>query len=204
VAGHKMTGDNLAIFRVHLTAVLIRPGTAGVEVAAHRGVDRARDIAFQQDALAVARPRGIGDGDGRHQRLGVRMHGAQIDFVAVSQFHDFAQIHHSHAVADVANHAEIVGNEDIGEAELVLEFFQQVDDLGLNGDIQRGDGLIADDQVGIDGQGTGNADALALTARKFVRVTIDKIGVEADDFQQFLNPILFFLFGEFGMHIQRG
>jgi hypothetical protein len=46
----------------------------------------------------------------------------------------------------VADHAEVVGDEDVGELELVLEVLEQVDDLGLDRDVQRGDRLVGDDQ----------------------------------------------------------
>ena len=57
---------------------------------------------------------------------------------------------------------QIVGDEKIRQVALFLQGFQQVDDLCLNGDVQRGDRLIADDELGVQGQRTGNADTLAL------------------------------------------
>ena len=57
---------------------------------------------------------------------------------------------------------QIVGDEKIRQVALFLQGFQQVDDLRLNGDVQRGDRLIADDELRVQGQRTGNADTLAL------------------------------------------
>ena len=53
---------------------------------------------------------------------------------------------------------------------LLLELLKHIDDLGLDGDVQRGDGLVADDEVRVDRQGPGDADALALAAGKLVGV----------------------------------
>jgi len=80
-----------------------------------------------------------------------------------------------------------VGDEQVGEAKLLLEVFQQVDHLRLDGDIQRGDGFIADNQRGVQRKGAGHTHPLPLTARKFVRVAVGVSGVEAHEREQFFN-----------------
>ena len=47
-----------------------------------------------------------------------------------SQLHD--------PVADMLNHRQVVGDEKEAEFSLLLQFFEQVDDVGLQADIQRG------------------------------------------------------------------
>ncbi len=61
-------------------------------------------------------------------------------------------------------HAQIVGDEDIGQVEVALQVLQEVEHLRLDGNIQGRHRLIADDQLGVQSQGAGNADALALSA----------------------------------------
>ena len=61
---------------------------------------------------------------------------------------------------------QVMGDEDVGDSEFLLEVIEQVEDLGLDGQIQRGDRLVQDDDVGVQGQGTGNADAVAAGRRK--------------------------------------
>jgi hypothetical protein len=73
-----------------------------------------------------------------------------------------------------------VGDEDAGETLGFLEIEEQVDDLGLDGDIERRDGFVGDDQAGRKHQGTGEADALALTAGELVREPAEKVGFEPD------------------------
>ena len=63
---------------------------------------------------------------------------------------------------------------------LLLELFKHIDDLGLDGHVQRGDGLVADNEVRVDRQGAGDADALALAAGKFVGVAGGVLAVQAD------------------------
>jgi hypothetical protein len=53
---------------------------------------------------------------------------------------------------------------------LPLQPAQQVDDLGLDGDVERGDGLVAYHQLRAQDHGAGDADALALAAGEFMRV----------------------------------
>ena len=50
-----------------------------------------------------------------------------------------------------------------------LQVFQQVHDFGLNGHIKRRDAFVADHEIGARHQRAGNADTLALPARKGVR-----------------------------------
>ena len=61
------------------------------------------------------------------------------------------------------------------QAELPLQVLQQVDDLRLDRDVERGDRLVADDQVGLGGQSAGDADALALAAGELVRPAVDGV-----------------------------
>ena len=62
-----------------------------------------------------------------------------------AHFDDFAQIHDHDALADVFDHRQIVRHKQISDAALALEVLQQVDDLGLHGNVQGADRFIADD-----------------------------------------------------------
>src|SRR6266478_4590593 len=107
-----------------------------------------------------------------------------VDRFGRGAFDDFPAIHHQHVVADVFDHGEIVGDEEVGELELVLEILKKVHDLRLDGDIQGGDRLIADDEFRLHGQGARDADALALAAGKFVRVALHHLGLQTDVAQE--------------------
>ena len=50
---------------------------------------------------------------------------------------DLADIHDRHPVADVGNHAQVVGDEQVGQPHLFLQILEQVQDLRLHGHIQR-------------------------------------------------------------------
>ena len=78
------------------------------------------------------------------------------------------------------HHGEVVGDEDQREVHFPLQFEQQVDDLGLDGYVQGGHRLIADDEAGLEGDGARDADALPLAAGELVREPVRCAGVEAD------------------------
>ena len=56
----------------------------------------------------------------------------------------------------MAYHRKVVSNEEVSEIESLLKFAQQVDDLGLDGHVQSRHGLVADDDLGLQGQGAGD------------------------------------------------
>ena len=103
-------------------------------------------------------------GDRGQQRLGVGMGGVPVQVVGRGHLDQLPQVHHRHPVAHVLDHGQVVGDEDHGETEPGLEVGQQIEDLGLDGHVEGGDRLVADEQVGVGHQGPGDADALALAA----------------------------------------
>ena len=83
---------------------------------------------------------------------------------------DAPGIHHRDAVADFGDDAEIVGDEQDAHAALALQALQQVEDLGLDGDVERRRRLVGDQQRRVAGQRHGDHGALAHAARQFVRI----------------------------------
>src|SRR5215472_18094231 len=63
----------------------------------------------------------------------------------------------------------------------------QVENLCLNGDVERRGRLIADDEGWPQGEGARNADALPLASREAVRIPPDMPHVEADQRDEFVN-----------------
>ena len=114
---------------------------------------------------------GTGTADSRARVYG--WPGAAYRIVRRADLDDLAEVHHRHPVADVLDDRQVVGDEQVGQPEPLLEVGQQVEDLGLDRHVERGDRLVADDELGLHGQRPGHPDALALTARELVRIAID-------------------------------
>jgi hypothetical protein len=63
-----------------------------------------------------------------------------------------------------------VGDEDDGHAHLLLQAAHEVEDLSLDGDIERGGRFVGNDEGWSAGKGEGDDDALAHAAGELVRV----------------------------------
>lgn len=101
---------------------------------------------------------------------------------------DLAGVHDGDLGGDLGHEGKVVGDEDHGEAELLLQVVQKLDDLLLNGHVKGGGGLVADDQGRVARQGHGDDDALALAAGELVRVALEgALGVQADELEQLLG-----------------
>ncbi len=64
----------------------------------------------------------------------------------------------------LGHHPHVVGDEDQRHAALALQVQQQVDDLGLDGDIQRGGRFVGDQQARIAGDRHGDHHSLVHAA----------------------------------------
>lgn len=94
-------------------------------------------------------------------------------------------MHDGDAIAEVADERHGVGDEEVGEAVLALEVAEEVDDLGSDGDVEGADGFVEDQELGAEGEGSGDVDALALASAELVRVAGEGGGVEADGGEEF-------------------
>jgi len=114
--------------------------------------------------------------------LGVGMGRVCRDEFRGAFFDEFTVFENRDLIADVFNDCEVVGNEEVSKVKFFLEIHQKVDDLGLDRDIECTDRFVADDELRFDGEGAGNADALALASTKFVGEAAGVGRVEADKF----------------------
>jgi hypothetical protein len=96
--------------------------------------------------------------------------GARQDLRGAGLLDHLAVLHHQHLVADEAHHRQVVADEDIGQAEIVLQVLQQVEHLGLHRDVQRAHRLVEHQHLGVQRQAARDGHALALAAGELVRV----------------------------------
>jgi hypothetical protein len=106
----------------------------------------------------------------------------------VGDLDDLAEIHDRDAIGHLPYDAEVVRDEEISEAQPLLELHQQIDDLRLDRHVEGRDRLVADDEVWLERQRPGDADSLPLAARELVRMPTDMLPREADEVEKFCDP----------------
>ena len=87
--------------------------------------------------------------------------------------HHLPSPHDIDAVGEPPHDAEIVGDEDDRHAEARLQLFEQIEDLRLDGHVERGGRLVGDQHVRIVGERHRDHDALPLAAGELVRIGAD-------------------------------
>ena len=78
----------------------------------------------------------------------------RVEHVRACNFDDLAEVHDRDALAEVLHNGQVVGDEEICEVELGSQVRKQVQDLGLDRDVERRDGFVADDEVGGESERT--------------------------------------------------
>jgi len=103
---------------------------------------------------------------------------------------DLPQVHHDDPVRQVPHRGEVVRDEQIRHAEARLEVLQEVHDLGANRHVERGDGLVEDDQGGIERERPRHRESLAHPAAELVRIVLRHVGIETDRADQLQRAFL--------------
>ena len=172
-----------------VAAGLLPERAARVEPASGRRVRRRRQVARDQDPLAAVLDQRVRDRHRRHQRLRVRVQRLAVEVVRGRLLDDRAEVHHADHVADVPHHREVVRDHHVGQPERVLQLLEQVDHLGLDRHVERRHRLVGDDQLRVERDRPGDADALALAAGELVRVAADRARRQADDRRAARGPV---------------
>jgi hypothetical protein len=58
---------------------------------------------------------------------------------------DSPALHHGHPVGDLLDDTQVVGDEQVRQAELALDLFKKVEDLRLHADVEGRGRLVAGD-----------------------------------------------------------
>lgn len=127
VAGSEATWLFLFERRFDLRADRLRDRATCVETTAARWVDRARHITSEQDALTANS--GVRNRGSREQRGGVWVQRHVVQLARRSHLDELAEVHDADTVADIFDDWQIVGDEEVSQAKLGLQLFQQVENL---------------------------------------------------------------------------
>ena len=109
--------------------------------------------------MTLVHARRVGHWHGVEQRARIGMRGFVVHRLARAEFHDAPEIHDHDAMAERLDHGEVVADEKQREREVALQVAQQVDDLRLNGNVERGNRFVADHERGLADQRARDAHA---------------------------------------------
>jgi len=159
-----------------------------VKMASGRGVYGTWDLPRKRHALVLSFR--IRDGCGIEQGLRIGMQRFLEKSFRRRQLHDLTEIHDRDPMAYVPDHAQSVGNEEIGQAELILKADQQVDHLRLDRYIQSRNRLVSDDEFWFERKGARNSQTLPLPPGKFMRVFDHVFRAQPDQLKESGDPFL--------------
>ncbi len=168
----------------------LRPQAIGISPRAAVGKSAARKPGVQRrhrprDHRQPRHPMvGIGQGLDQAERVGMQR--AREQQVRRRPLHDAAGIHHDDVVRDLGHHRQVVADELDRHADAHLQFQHEIEDLRLDGHVERGGGLVGNQQLRLAGEGHRDHRALAHPARELVRIGPRPVArrVDADRLQQ--------------------
>ena len=114
-----------------------------MEVAASRRIDRRRQLTLQSnDARACSQDRSRARPTAAPAYTGCRGLPSTSSTVPCSTMRP--EVHDRHLVREKLDHRDVVGDEEIGQAQPLLQILQQVQDLRLHRHVERAGRLVAD------------------------------------------------------------
>ena len=127
------------------------------------------------------------------------------DGVHAGLLHHLAGIKDGHLLTGLGDDAQVVGNHDDRGVVALTKLVHQVQDLGLDGDVQGGGGLIGDEEPGVVDEGDGDHHTLEHAAGKVVGVVHQNLLRTGDfDLSEHLQSSFVHLsFIEIGMEAKR-
>jgi hypothetical protein len=125
-------------------------------------------------------------GNAVEKGTGVGVLGGAENFFNGSLLDEFSFEHNQNTIRKIGDDAKVVGDEKDGHAELIAEIAKEIENLGLDGDIEGGGGLIGDEEFGLASQSHGDHGALLHSAGKLVRIVMRaEFGIaDADEFEE--------------------
>ena len=108
------------------------------------------------------------------------MQGEVEQLLRLGNLHEVALVDNADPVGNEPDDGQVMGNEQIGSALLLLELLQQVQHLGPDGHVQSGDGLVGYHQLRLHNHGPGQTDTLPLAAGELMGIPGQVLGEQAD------------------------
>ena len=112
-------------------------------------------------------------GNAVEKGTGVGMLGGAENFFNWALLDEFPFEHNQNTIRKIGDDAEVVGDEEDGHAELIAEIAKEIENLGLDGDIESGGGFVGNEQFGLTGKGHGDHDALLHSSAELVGIIVE-------------------------------
>src|SRR5208282_3403573 len=157
--------------RLDPRAVVDLERASRMEPASARRISRAGDRArYRLQARAFY---SAGARNRRQQPARVRIERVAEQLGRVRLLHYARGVENRHIVGILGDHAEIVRYQDDRETEPLLEIADQVENLRLDRNVERGGRLVGDQQVGVARERHRDHHPLAHPAGQLMRVVVD-------------------------------
>ncbi|MNS19496.1 hypothetical protein D3C72_512170 [compost metagenome] len=157
---------------------LIRQGVASREVARmivqvelDHAVRARAHIDFRQRGTGVVRT-AVEAQRSPKQAFGVRVLRRGENRLGAAGFNDQTVVHHRHPVGPLPHDPKVMGNQQQPHGVLFAQLLEQLQDVRLYRDVQRGGRFIGDQQPRVAGHGNRDHHPLALATGKVVRIVI--------------------------------
>ena len=95
------------------------------------------------------------------------------DRLRVADLHDPPEVEHGDPVGEVADDAEVVRDQQVARPALGLQLGQQVEDRGLDRDVERAGRLVGDDDPRVAGECPGDRQPLLEAAGQLTRLEVE-------------------------------
>ena len=112
------------------------------------------------------------------------------DRLRIADLHDPAEVHDRDPVGQVADDAEVVRDEQVARLAPDLELGQQVEDGGLDRDVERAGRLVGHDDPRVAGERPGDRDALLEPARQLARLEVEVALGQAQVGGELVDPLV--------------
>ena len=158
MAGNTVAGFDFLHFRGAFTAFVAGIGAACMEHTSLETLSILRQFASQRNLAFL--PLEIRNGGKQSLCIGMQCIGKQ--FLRLCLLHQGSQAHNTDAVRNIPHNTDVMGDKQQTQVHFTLEPGQHIQNLGLDGNVQRRNRLITDDQFRIDDHGPGNTQTLYL------------------------------------------
>ena len=116
-----------------------------------------------------------------------------VDLFRRADLLDLALVHHHHAVGDFQRFFLVVGDENRGDVDFLMQRPQPLPQFLAHLRIQRAERFVEQQDARLDGEGARKRDALALAARELARIAVGE-PAELHEVEQFVDT-----FGDGGL-----